>query len=69
MTEAAAYRMLGWSPNGGSPNPFVLPATGSESDDWYVVYCHPCHWSGISVHSLLNEGCPSCKQPWSYYER
>jgi hypothetical protein len=69
MTESQAYRMLGWPAGGGEPhseNRFVLPLSGSESEDWFVTRCYDCRWSGVSLGHILPEGCPSCGKAWSH---
>lgn len=68
MTESDAYKRLGWAPAGGAPNPFVLPLSGSASDEWCITLCQSCGMEGVSLPHILDEGC-CCGKPWTYIIR
>jgi hypothetical protein len=65
MTEAEAYKMLGWPTTGGElggPYRFVLPLSGSLDKRWIVITCaNPaCAYKGLSVPEALESKCQGC---------
>jgi hypothetical protein len=60
MTEIQAYQVLGWPIRGKG---LVLPASGSDRQDWLAVKCTNCNYSGISVPEAYDVVCVGCGKP------
>ncbi len=58
MTEAEAYKVVGWAPEGGAPSLLVLPLSNSDRTDWVAGGCLRCGAKSVSVPEAAGDQCP-----------